>query len=160
MYKIVGADKKEYGPVTVEQLRQWLSEGRVNSQTLVWSEVGNNWKPLSAYPEISLTTPPLLSSSIPPLSVGGSSPHVPNYLIQAILCTLCCCLPFGVVAIIYAAQVNSKLESGDYQGALISSNNARLWCWIAFALGLVSFFPGLLYFWRGGFSSFQHTYHF
>ena len=35
MYKIIGADLKEYGPVSVEQLRQWISEGRVNAQTKV-----------------------------------------------------------------------------------------------------------------------------
>ena len=51
MYKIIGADKKEYGPVTAEQLRQWIIEGRVNGQTSVWSEVLGEWKPLAAYPE-------------------------------------------------------------------------------------------------------------
>ena len=38
MYKIIGADKKEYGPVTGDQLRHWISEGRVNSQTLARAE--------------------------------------------------------------------------------------------------------------------------
>jgi len=37
---------------------------------------------------------------------------VPNYLVQAILCTICCCLPFGIVAIVYAAQVNGKVAGG------------------------------------------------
>jgi hypothetical protein len=64
--------------------------------------------------------------------------YIPNYLVQAILCTLCCCLPFGIVAIVYAAQVNSKLAGGDFHGALNASQNARTWCWVAFALGLVS----------------------
>ena len=53
MYKIIGADNKEYGPITLEQMRQWLAEGRVNTQTLVWSETSNNWKPLAAYPELA-----------------------------------------------------------------------------------------------------------
>ena len=35
MYKIIGADGNEYGPITTEQLRQWLAEGRVNAQTKV-----------------------------------------------------------------------------------------------------------------------------
>ena len=38
MYKIIGADGKEYGPVSTEQLRQWLLEGRVNSHTQVQPE--------------------------------------------------------------------------------------------------------------------------
>ena len=53
MYKIIGADRKEYGPITAEQMQQWIAEGRVNSQTLVWSETSGNWKPLSTYPELA-----------------------------------------------------------------------------------------------------------
>ena len=41
---------------------------------------------------------------------------VPNYLAQAILVTLFCCLPFGIVAIVYAAQVNGRLQAGDIAG--------------------------------------------
>ncbi len=67
---------------------------------------------------------------------------IPNYLVQAILCTLFCCLPFGIVSIVYAAQVNGKVAAGDYLGAQSSSNNARTWCWVAFWCGLV---PALLY---------------
>jgi len=42
--------------------------------------------------------------------------------VQAILCTLFCCLPFGIVAIVFAAQVDGKLAAGDYNGAVYSSN--------------------------------------
>lgn len=68
-----------------------------------------------------------------------SSPNqsVPNYLIPAILSTICCCVPFGIVAIVYASQVNSKLASGDYSGALEASSKAKLWCWLSFGTGLV-----------------------
>ena len=38
MYKIIGADGKEYGPITSEQLRQWMAEGRANLQTRVLPE--------------------------------------------------------------------------------------------------------------------------
>ena len=61
---------------------------------------------------------------------------VPNYLVQAILCTLCCCLPFGIVAIVYAAQVNGKVAAGDMAGALATSKNAKTWCWVAFGCGI------------------------
>ncbi len=61
---------------------------------------------------------------------------MPSYLAQSILCTLFCCLPFGVVAIVYAAQVSSKLSAGDYGGAAAASANARRWCWLSFGIGL------------------------
>jgi hypothetical protein len=62
--------------------------------------------------------------------------NVPNYLVWSILTTLLCCLPIGVVAIVYSTQVNSKLQVGDYQGALEASNKAKLWCMISAGLGL------------------------
>lgn len=56
MYKIIGADQKEYGPVSADQLRQWVDEGRVSAQTSVWSDDGTGWKALSAYPEFATVT--------------------------------------------------------------------------------------------------------
>jgi hypothetical protein len=61
---------------------------------------------------------------------------VPNYLVVAILATACCCLPAGIPAIVYASQVNSKLQTGDLAGAQAASNNAKMWCWISLGLGL------------------------
>lgn len=69
--------------------------------------------------------------------VGSPSQTVPNYLVQAILTTVFCCLPFGIVAIVYAAQVNAKLAGGDLQGALESSSKAKTWTMVAFFCGLV-----------------------
>jgi len=53
MYKIIGADKREYGPVTAEQLRQWIAEGRANAQTQAQAEGGTEWRPISAFPEFA-----------------------------------------------------------------------------------------------------------
>jgi Interferon-induced transmembrane protein len=77
-----------------------------------------------------------------PYQMFASPPQAPsgaisNYLVQSILVTLCCCLPLGVVAIVYAAQVNTKLASGDVAGALAASRNAKMWSWIAFGVGLL-----------------------
>ena len=67
---------------------------------------------------------------------GARPGHVPNYLVQAILVTIFCCLPFGIVAIVFAAQVNGKLERGDHEGALRASSAAKLWTWISFGVSL------------------------
>jgi hypothetical protein len=61
---------------------------------------------------------------------------VPNYLVFAILATLFCCIPFGIPAIVFAAQVNSRLQAGDLAGAQAASRNAKLWCWISVGVGL------------------------
>lgn len=64
---------------------------------------------------------------------------IPNYLTQAILLTvfsaLCCSLftlPFAIVAVVFAASVKGKLNSGDLNGALDASRKARTWCWVSF----------------------------
>ena len=84
----------------------------------------------------------LQAAPVPPLQTPGvvmppgAAPTVPNYLVFAILATVLCCLPTGIVAIIYAAQVNGKLQVGDYAGAQVASNNAKMWCLISLGLGL------------------------
>jgi hypothetical protein len=67
---------------------------------------------------------------------------IPNHLVEAVLVTLCCCLPFGIPAIVYGAQVAPKVSAGDIAGALESSRKAKMWSWIGFGLGGA---VGLLY---------------
>lgn len=50
-----------------------------------------------------------------------------NYLVESILVTIFCCLPFGIAGIVFASQVNSKYASGDYEGALKASEDAKKW---------------------------------
>ena len=64
-------------------------------------------------------------------------PHVENYLVPAILVTIFCCVPFGIVSIVYAAQVNGKVEAGNIEGARRSAANAKMWAWISFGTGLL-----------------------
>lgn len=61
----------------------------------------------------------------------------PNYLVFAILTTIFCCQILGIVSIVYAAQVNSRWNSGDIMGANDASKNAKMWAWIAFGSGLL-----------------------
>lgn len=82
--------------------------------------------------------------SLTPEPAGGQLPHVPNHLVWAILVTIFCCLPFGIVSIVYAAQVNTKLSAGDVDGARLASQNAKTWAWVAFGVGIASSVAGVL----------------
>jgi len=73
----------------------------------------------------------------PPSGPVGQTPP-PNNLVWAILTTLFCCLPLGVVSIVYAAQVNGKFAAGDLAGAQDSSRKAKTWAIWSAAVGLVS----------------------
>ena len=71
MYKIIGGDGNEYGPVSEEQLRNWIREGRANGDTKIRStEVEDSgWHPLSSFVEFaSEWTPPADPASPPPLT--------------------------------------------------------------------------------------------
>ena len=69
---------------------------------------------------------------------------VPNdYLAWAILATILCCIPFGVVAIVYAAQVNSLVAAGNYAAAWKASQNAKKWCLVSLFTGIAVY---ILYF--------------
>jgi hypothetical protein len=58
-------------------------------------------------------------------------------LIPAILVTLFCFLPTGIAAIVFATQVNSKQNLGDFQGAQKAAQNAKLWTFISLGIGLL-----------------------
>lgn len=76
----------------------------------------------------------------PPPPAGGTT-TVPNYLVPAII-SIFCCWPLGIVAIIFAAQVNGKVASGDLAGAADASKKAKLFSFIAIGIGLA---VGLIY---------------
>jgi hypothetical protein len=65
-----------------------------------------------------------------------------NWLVESILVTIFCCLPFGIAGIVNAASVDSKYRAGDYSGAAESSKQAAKWTKIGFWVGLIG---GLLY---------------
>jgi hypothetical protein len=151
MFKIIGSDQQQYGPESVEVLRRWIVEGRANGQTMVQAEGSAEWKPMASFPEFAAvlaaappTAPQAGPAGIPPLSAGplGSGPvarpDIQSYLPYAIVVSLCCCLPLGIPAIVFAAQVNSKLASGDVAGAQAASDKAKMWCLIALAAGLIA----------------------
>jgi len=67
MYRIIGADGREYGPVSLEQLLEWRRQGRVQPQTQVRPEAGGDWQPLATFPELN----PPGSTTLPPYSAGA-----------------------------------------------------------------------------------------
>lgn len=65
-------------------------------------------------------------------------PNIKSPMVWSILSTICCCIPFGIVSIVYAAKVNSLLSVGNFQAAKEAADKAKMWAWIAFGLGLIS----------------------
>jgi interferon-induced transmembrane protein len=67
---------------------------------------------------------------------GAVAPAIQTYLVPAILVTLFCFLPTGIAAIVYATQVSSKRDAGDYTGAARASKQARMWTLVSLAVGV------------------------
>ena len=64
-------------------------------------------------------------------------PDIQSPLLWSILSMIFCCVPFGIVSVVYAAQVNSMLSVGAYQDAANMAAKAKKWAWISFGCGLV-----------------------
>lgn len=77
---------------------------------------------------------------VQPAAGSASQPMMPkpgNNMLLGILSTLFCCLPLGVVSIIYASKVDGLYASGDYAGALSASKSARNWALFGAIGGLI-----------------------
>ncbi len=108
----------------------------------------------------SAGTSPLHAPGAPRHATTPPPPKPSNNLIWAVLVTFFCCQILGIVAIVFAAQVDSKYNAGDYEGAASMARQAKIWCWVAFGCGLVVttvamffvFFSAMMD--RGGFGHF------
>ena len=135
----------QLGPLSTEELSGKARGGEVSPSDLVWKEGMPDWKPLAQVPEFQSTggfsnPSPIGMGSIPmqqpPMYPAGYAPgSVPNYLWQSIVVTVLCCLPFGVVSIVYAAKVDSLLIRGDIVGATAASKSAKNWAIAGLASG-------------------------
>jgi len=127
MYKIIGADGKEYGPISAEQFGQWAAQGRVNPQTRVQPEGTTDWKTASEIPELqaffaaypSAPTPAPISA-LPTGALGQQEKGLAvASLVLGILSLICLGPLTGIPAIIcgHIAHNKSRRSPAQYGGA-------------------------------------------
>lgn len=154
MYRIIGTDGKQYGPVAPEQLRRWIAEGRANAQTLANMEGSAEWRPLAAFPEFSplwaggtvpgLAPPPPIPPITPPFRKTNSF-AITGLILGVFSLSFCLCcygLPFNVAGLVFSIlglmQIRSQPHLYEGQGlaiaGIILSALSILW-----ALGLLAF---------------------
>lgn len=73
-YLIIGGDGKEYGPVTTEDVRHWLAEGRLNAQSLAKAESDAEFRPLEKFPEFAADFAAAAPATIGPLKTAAGVP--------------------------------------------------------------------------------------
>jgi len=104
LYRVIGTDGREYGPVNADQVRAWLADGRVNARTLIRVESALDWKPLPQWPEFQAMTAPgaMPVSSATPLVRQTNTLAIWGLVcgLLSLFCCSCCCVPFDLVGIV------------------------------------------------------------
>ncbi|GAB3340926.1 hypothetical protein GCM10027299_54750 [Larkinella ripae] len=166
---------QQFGPFSLDELRS----KPIQPDTKVWAQGLPDWVAAQTVPEINewlSSAPPLPTDPVqPPVPVPpvvrpfqesytpnqpltGMPPKPKNWLVESILATLFCCLPFGIAGIINAANVDSRYANGDFTGAKRASDEAAKWTKVSFfvAIGLWIVYMGL--FFIGVFSGITNSY--
>jgi len=120
IYKIIGEDGKEYGPVSGGQLRQWIAEGRVESRTPVFADGAKDWNFVGLLPEFTSC----FAATTPPIVLPSGQPRKTNSLAMAglvcgILAWICCCgFPFNLLGLAFSLVALSRISRhpGLYEG--------------------------------------------
>lgn len=77
----------------------------------------------------------------PPPTPLNAPATVPNNMVLAIIASalslILCCLPHGLVSLIFALQVDKKAQAGDIQGATNAAKQAKMWAWISLIVSAV-----------------------
>lgn len=95
MYKILGSDGREYGPVSAEQVRQWIAARRCTSLTLAKPEGSNDWKQLAQLPEFAQTLAQYPSQASP-IQSAPAKPRSSAFPVIAVIAIVC----FGGIFIV------------------------------------------------------------
>ena len=114
MYRIIGSDDKEYGPVSADQVRQWLREGRLNRTSRIKPDGSTEWKAIGALPEFDDAFPPL--PGIPPRP--GAPTETSGLAIASLVC--------GVVGILSCITAPVGLVLGFLAHSRIRQSQGRL----------------------------------
>src|ERR1022692_965886 len=152
MYKIIGADGREYGPITADQLRNWIAEGRATAETRVQAEGAAQWKLLTEYLEFAPALARVLPSRpAPGLIYRSPTPRTNSMALAAMLmgilsmtCGVCCCcccygLPFNVLGVIFALIALSQIKNDP------QSQQGRSLAIVALVLGLALNAPEIVH---------------
>lgn len=129
-FRIIGADGKEYGPVSADQMRQWIGEGRVNGETRTLIEGSTQWTLLRLIPEFSFSLNPASFAA----AAGRSAPirrtnsmAVTGMILGILALTLgLCCygFPFNILGLVFSVvglvQINNHPELHEGKGLAIT----------------------------------------
>jgi hypothetical protein len=158
MFKVLGIDQKEYGPVSADVVHRWVREGRANARTQVQAQGATDWKPIAEFPEFAEALagggrpPPLVSPAgtapgrLPSLTSRAPSPETSGMAIGALICgilglcsgvTALAGLPLGIAAVKKINRSGGRLTGKGLAIAGISLSSLALLILLALIVGVV-----------------------
>lgn len=131
MYKIIGTDGRQYGPIEGEQIRRWLAENRVNAHTLAQSENSTEWKSLISFPEFA---PDFKAAPPPQIATHMSNARASNKI------------PAGICAILLGGLGVHKFILGYTGAGLVMLLVSLLTCgMLAPIVHIIGLIEGIIY---------------
>ena len=164
LYYYLNEQQEPVGPVTLETIGALVSSGRLPASVFVARAGDTEWVPYSAWRAAAsaptATPAPGQARSVARKSRAGAStpslaalpvtsiaprtmPKPATNMVWAILSTIFCCLPLGVVAIVKAASVDSHYYAGRYLEAIQASRSAANWSAWSAILSLLPYLIGI-----------------
>ena len=131
------------GPVSAQQLKELAARGIIGQHTPMETDTGHKGVAgqipgLFPAPSPAPTQPVHVTSPSDDDDVEHVS-HVSDYLIWSIITTICCCMPLGLIGVIYSVLGKSDLKAGNHDDAVKKSKIA-FWCnLVGLILGLIIF---------------------
>jgi hypothetical protein len=118
MYRLIGGDQKEYGPVSADEVRLWITQRRLQASSLVQAEGTTDWKPLSLFPEFSSTLASVAPAAAIPAPAVPQTGNNNGMAVIGLICGImawpatCCCygFPFNVLGIIFSVIALAQLR--------------------------------------------------
>ena len=136
MFKLLGTDQKEYGPVSADQIRQWITQGRANARTQLQAAGSTDWKPLADFPEFADALRPVAAPAAQSAPALASQPPPPKASGLAITSLVLGCLGvltcgitslvgliLGIIALVRINKSNGQLggQGIALAGTIVSS---------------------------------------
>jgi hypothetical protein len=123
MYKVIGVDNQVYGPVDAEQIRQWIRERRLATQSQLQKEGESTWQPLSAFPEfadlLAVAAPAVVPQAAYSSAPSTPTTHTNGMAVGGFVCGLlsfcCTCFPLGLVGLILCIIALSQISKQPMQ---------------------------------------------
>src|ERR1041384_3488489 len=102
MYYVIGADQREYGPVSPEEVRGWIAQGRLTARSLARADQTVGWRPLADFPEfaqaLAQAAPAVYATEKVTQPATNNNMAVASLILGCV--SLVCCQPLAIVGLI------------------------------------------------------------